>query len=203
MANSPSAKKSSEATEGKAALTTMAVLAPAVGWLIPGAGHLIQKRWIRGGLLLVSIATMFVLGLLMQGHVYQAQRRRHSRHSGIRRRRRRRRLVHSDPGDELGAGRYFARHGGLWNQVSDRGRTAELHQRGGCLSHCDWEKKQYPVTLALSRISAPPLFRRVCLDCVRHHPAQHFARADSLRRVLLRHVRGWSVRGRMGDVAAT
>ena len=49
----------------------MAVLAPAVGWLIPGAGHLIQRRWIRGGLLMASIATMFVLGLLMQGHVYQ------------------------------------------------------------------------------------------------------------------------------------
>jgi hypothetical protein len=72
MANSSSGKKSSEAVESSTPpLTTMAVLAPAVGWLIPGAGHLIQKRWIRGGLLLVSIATMFVLGLLMQGHVYQ------------------------------------------------------------------------------------------------------------------------------------
>ena len=49
----------------------MSVLAPAVGWLIPGAGHLIQKRWIRGLLLMASIATMFVLGLLMQGRVYQ------------------------------------------------------------------------------------------------------------------------------------
>src|SRR5271168_3849320 len=74
MANSSSSKKSSEATESTAAtppLTTMAVLAPAVGWLIPGAGHLIQRRWIRGVLLMGSIATMFVLGLLMQGHVYQ------------------------------------------------------------------------------------------------------------------------------------
>jgi hypothetical protein len=73
MANSSGSKKS-EATESKAAtppLTTMAVLAPAVGWLIPGAGHLIQRRWIRGVLLMGSIATMFVLGLLMQGHVYQ------------------------------------------------------------------------------------------------------------------------------------
>ena len=47
------------------------MLAPAIGWLIPGAGHLIQKRWIRGGLLLVSIFTMFLLGLAMQGHIYQ------------------------------------------------------------------------------------------------------------------------------------
>ena len=50
----------------------MAVVAPAVGWLIPGAGHIIQKRWTRGVLLLISIGTMFVLGLMMQGHIYKA-----------------------------------------------------------------------------------------------------------------------------------
>ena len=52
-------------------ITSMSVLAPAIGWLVPGAGHLIQRRWIRGLLLMASIAIMFVLGLLMQGHVYQ------------------------------------------------------------------------------------------------------------------------------------
>ena len=52
-------------------MAVMSVVAPAVGWLIPGAGHLIQKRWIRGLLLMASIVTMFVLGLLMQGHVYR------------------------------------------------------------------------------------------------------------------------------------
>jgi hypothetical protein len=50
----------------------MAVIAPAVGWLIPGAGHIIQKRWNRGVLLLISIGTLFILGLLMQGHIYKA-----------------------------------------------------------------------------------------------------------------------------------
>jgi hypothetical protein len=50
----------------------MAVVAPAIGWLIPGAGHMIQKRWIRGALLLISIFTLFVLGLLMQGRIYKA-----------------------------------------------------------------------------------------------------------------------------------
>ncbi|HEV2698189.1 MAG TPA: DUF6677 family protein [Terriglobales bacterium] len=49
----------------------MSVLAPALGWLIPGAGHLVQKRWIRGFLLMGSVVIMFVLGLLMQGRVYQ------------------------------------------------------------------------------------------------------------------------------------
>jgi len=51
-------------------LTMMSVVAPAAGWLIPGAGHLIQKRWGRGLLLMVSVVTMFVLGLMMQGRIY-------------------------------------------------------------------------------------------------------------------------------------
>jgi hypothetical protein len=50
---------------------TMSVVAPAVAWLIPGAGHLIQKRWIRGLLLMASIVIMFVLGLLMDGRIYR------------------------------------------------------------------------------------------------------------------------------------
>ncbi len=55
-----------------APLTVMALVAPAIGWLVPGAGHMIQKRWIRGGLLFVSIVTLFLLGLGMQGHIYKA-----------------------------------------------------------------------------------------------------------------------------------
>ena len=51
-------------------ITTMSVVVPALAWLIPGAGHLIQKRWIRGLLLMGSIVSMFVLGLLMQGRIY-------------------------------------------------------------------------------------------------------------------------------------
>jgi hypothetical protein len=54
-----------------ASTSTMAVVAPAVAWLIPGAGHFLQKRWIRGFLLMASVATMFVLGLLMQGRIYR------------------------------------------------------------------------------------------------------------------------------------
>jgi hypothetical protein len=53
-------------------VSAMAVLAPAVGWFIPGAGHMIQKRWIRGALLFISIVALFVLGLLMQGRIYRA-----------------------------------------------------------------------------------------------------------------------------------
>jgi len=53
-------------------LSLMSVLAPAIGWLIPGAGHMIQKRWIRGLLLFLSIVTLFLLGLAMQGRIYKA-----------------------------------------------------------------------------------------------------------------------------------
>ena len=69
MANSTTEKSKTAPAEQ---ITAMAVLAPAVGWLIPGAGHMIQKRWIRGLLLFVSIATLFVLGLAMQGRIYKA-----------------------------------------------------------------------------------------------------------------------------------
>jgi hypothetical protein len=62
---------SKEVTTQTQPITMMSVVAPALGWLIPGAGHLIQKRWIRGFLLMGSVVTMFVLGLLMQGRVYQ------------------------------------------------------------------------------------------------------------------------------------
>src|SRR5215472_5234250 len=69
MANTTTDKaKMADATP----LTAMGVIAPAIGWLIPGGGHLIQKRWIRGTLLFVSIVTLFLLGLAMQGRIYKA-----------------------------------------------------------------------------------------------------------------------------------
>jgi hypothetical protein len=70
MANSTTAK--TKVADPAQPASTMAVIAPAIGWLIPGAGHLIQRRWIRGLLLLVSIGALFVLGLMMQGHIYKA-----------------------------------------------------------------------------------------------------------------------------------
>jgi hypothetical protein len=40
------------------------------GWLIPGAGHFLLRKWARGALLSASIVCMFTLGLAMQGKVY-------------------------------------------------------------------------------------------------------------------------------------
>jgi hypothetical protein len=67
MANSSVVKKDAAAPE----ITTISVLAPAIGWLIPGAGHLIQRRWVRGVLLMASIGAMFIIGLMMNGRVYK------------------------------------------------------------------------------------------------------------------------------------
>jgi hypothetical protein len=69
MANSTTEKSKAAPAEN---ISAMAVIAPAMGWLIPGAGHMIQKRWIRGALLFVSIVTLFLLGLGMQGRIYKA-----------------------------------------------------------------------------------------------------------------------------------
>jgi hypothetical protein len=66
MANSTSTKIEAQP------VSLMAILAPALGWLIPGEGHMIQRRWIRGVLLLLSITTLFLLGLAMDGRIYKA-----------------------------------------------------------------------------------------------------------------------------------
>ena len=71
MANSTTARTKA-APQTAQPTSMMPILAPAIAWLIPGAGHIIQKRWIRGALLFISITTLFVLGLMMQGHIYKA-----------------------------------------------------------------------------------------------------------------------------------
>ena len=49
---------------------SMTMIAPVAAWLVPGLGHIIQKRYIRGVLLMAAIFTMFFAGLGMQGKVY-------------------------------------------------------------------------------------------------------------------------------------
>ena len=49
---------------------SMTMIAPVAAWLVPGLGHIIQKRFVRGLLLMASIYTMFFVGLGMQGKVY-------------------------------------------------------------------------------------------------------------------------------------
>ena len=73
MAN-PTTDKAKTSEPSKAepqAMTTMSVVVPVVAWLVPGAGHLILKRWGRGLLLMASIVAMFLIGLALQGRVYK------------------------------------------------------------------------------------------------------------------------------------
>jgi hypothetical protein len=49
---------------------SMTMITPLAAWLVPGLGHIIQKRYIRGALLMAAIFTMFFAGLGMQGKVY-------------------------------------------------------------------------------------------------------------------------------------
>jgi len=50
--------------------TTMPMVALIAGWLVPGAGHFVIGKWVRGLLLFVSITTMFVVGLELKGKIY-------------------------------------------------------------------------------------------------------------------------------------
>jgi hypothetical protein len=61
-ANKPAATKTS--AKGFVYLPLIA------GWLVPGAGHFLIRKPIRGALLAVSIISMFALGLAMQGRLY-------------------------------------------------------------------------------------------------------------------------------------
>jgi TM2 domain-containing membrane protein YozV len=53
-------------------ITARSIIVLVLGWLLPGAGHFMLKKWIRGLLLFISVLAMFVLGILMQGKVYTA-----------------------------------------------------------------------------------------------------------------------------------
>ena len=53
---------------GRAGVSPALVLI--AGWLIPGAGHFLLKKPIRGVLLLLSIVGMFAVGIGLEGKVY-------------------------------------------------------------------------------------------------------------------------------------
>src|SRR5437868_11565190 len=68
MATTPN--RNTAAAPGAASQQGFVYLPLIVGWLIPGAGHFLLRKWIRGALLAISIVCMFALGLAMQGHLY-------------------------------------------------------------------------------------------------------------------------------------
>lgn len=44
-----------------------------VGWLIPGGGHFLLKRYGRGGLLLFAVTGMYLFGLMSRGALFTPQ----------------------------------------------------------------------------------------------------------------------------------
>lgn len=71
MAETQTPNPEAIAPQGTAYAPAMATIAPLVGWLIPGGGHFLLKKPVRGALLAVSVISMFTLGLLMDGKVYK------------------------------------------------------------------------------------------------------------------------------------
>jgi|SRR5579883_3112387 len=44
-----------------------------LAWLIPGAGHMLLKKYGRGGLLMASVVIAFLVGLMMRGTFFEWQ----------------------------------------------------------------------------------------------------------------------------------
>jgi TM2 domain-containing membrane protein YozV len=59
----------------KAPMPPLSAWAPAValGWLVPGGGHLLLKKTGRGALLMAAITGMFLCGVMMRGAMFQPQ----------------------------------------------------------------------------------------------------------------------------------
>ena len=68
MATPATAKAQVPAATQSSSLPMICLIA---GWLVPGAGHFILKKPIRGALLFLSIVAMFTIGIALQGKIYQ------------------------------------------------------------------------------------------------------------------------------------
>jgi len=71
MAKPSTEKPKNSAAPAEFPLTTKAIVAPIVGWLLPGGGHILLKRYVRGALIMVSVVAMYLIGLGLQGRIYQ------------------------------------------------------------------------------------------------------------------------------------
>ncbi len=58
-------------TKAAAQSSQLPLLCLIAGWLIPGAGHLILRKPVRAVLLFTAILGMFVIGIALEGKIYQ------------------------------------------------------------------------------------------------------------------------------------
>ncbi len=50
----------------------LAIVAGALGWFVPGAGHLILKRWLKAAVYFLAVALLAFTGLMMRGNVFHS-----------------------------------------------------------------------------------------------------------------------------------
>jgi len=72
MAIAPNNTAVDKPVAGKQAQQGFVYLPLIAGWLVPGAGHFLVGKWVRGLLVAVSIICMFALGVAMQGKLYSS-----------------------------------------------------------------------------------------------------------------------------------
>lgn len=65
-----SAKQIAIANDKNPATPSRAWLAGLAAWAVPGAGHLMLGRWVRGLLLGGAVWIMFIVGFLFHGHLF-------------------------------------------------------------------------------------------------------------------------------------
>lgn len=65
--NTGKTEKSGDAMEVN---TLLAVMAAATGWLVPGLGHLLLRKWGKAAVYFLAVGTLAVTGLLMRGNVF-------------------------------------------------------------------------------------------------------------------------------------
>jgi TM2 domain-containing membrane protein YozV len=62
----------SKSAAGKSSQQGFVYLPLIAGWLVPGAGHFLVGKRVRGALISISIVCMFALGLGMHGKLYSS-----------------------------------------------------------------------------------------------------------------------------------
>jgi hypothetical protein len=50
--------------------SSMPAIVLVAGWLVPGLGHVLLGKWIRGVLIFAAIVTMFLIGIGLAGKIY-------------------------------------------------------------------------------------------------------------------------------------